>query len=297
MRGVSVRYLIKDGFKNIKSNWTMSLSSVVVLMSCLFLIGAIVLFSMSINKTLAELEGNSSATVYLDMDMDEAAAREIGAQIGALSNVKECLFISKEETIKKYQKDLPELEELLGEDNPMPHSCLLKVADLSKYSETEESINSIEGVDSISNYGDYAQKFTEFNKMISYVEVVVIAVFGLIALFIGSNTIRVAMFSRRQEIGIMKSVGATNLFIRIPFIVEGIVIGLISALGAIGLLQLASEFLATTLQKLAPTITNFEGIDLNMGLIFALAGMAAGLIGGVFSVSRYLRKAGGEVFV
>jgi cell division transport system permease protein len=252
---------------------------------------------MSLNKTLSIVESKNNITIHLNSDVSSEEAEKIGKRIKGIPNISSCEFYSKEEAIQKYSKALGDLMEgLKGEENPLPDAFRVSMADLSKYDETITTLSELEGVDSIGDRRDIARRLTEVNHMVHYIEVGVILVFALVALFIVSNTIRVTMYSRRLEISIMKSVGATNLFIRIPFIVEGIVIGLFSSIVAIGLLRLLSNVILRILQRLIPfTNIAFDGINGSMATFFLLAGISSGFIGGVISIRKYLRKEAGKV--
>ena len=168
--------------------------------------------------------------------------------------------------------------------------------DLSKYKETASKITSIEGVDKIYDYQELADKLTHIDSIVTNVGLVVVVALSLVSLFIIANTIRVAMYSRRLEISIMKSVGATNGFIRVPFLVEGMVIGLAAGGIAAGLLHLLYYRIVSSMGISAL----FNVVDLNrmMGplvAVFMLMGALFGAVGGIISIGRYLKKEGGSI--
>lgn len=296
----SLRYLIKEGFKNIWSNRTMSFASIGVLVSCLLLTGAAVLFSLNIDTAMKSIEGNNSVKVYMKQGLPTLSAIKAGEEIKKLDNVATCEFVPKDDAIQQYKNllgdDATMLEGMTGKENPLPDAFKISFKDLSQYKQTAEQIRKIEGVDSINDYSDIAQKLTKLDRLITTAGFWIILVLSLVSLFIISNTIRVTMFSRRLEISIMKSVGATNWFVRVPFIVEGILIGLVSGLLASLLLSAAYQKMLTAVSS----ITLFSPIDinpmkLNITLAFILAGTVFGAIGGVISIGRYLKKEGGDV--
>jgi Cell division protein len=296
----SLRYLIKEGFKNIWSNRTMSFASIGVLVSCLLLTGAAVLFSLNIDTAMKSIEGNNSVKVYMKQGLPTLSAIKAGEEIKKLDNVATCEFVPKDDAIQQYKNllgdDATMLEGMTGKENPLPDAFKISFKDLSQYKQTAAQINRIEGVDSINDYSDIAQKLTKLDRMITTAGFWIILILSLVSLFIISNTIRVTMFSRRLEISIMKSVGATNWFVRVPFIVEGILIGLVSGLLASLLLSAAYQKMLTAVSS----ITLFSPIDMNplrltITLAFVLAGTAFGAIGGMISIGRYLKKEGGDV--
>jgi cell division transport system permease protein len=297
MKNGAIRYLIKEGFRNIRCNFSMSLSSVVILICCLFIIGSVVVVSRTIDEALNAVEAQNHIIVYLDSDISELDAQSVGTNIGTISNISESTFCSKETAIEKFRDNTTsDVYNLLKENNPAQPSFRVSVKDLSKYDETSSALKELDGVESVTDCAEWAKKLTNFNNMFSYISICVILIFVVISLFIISNTIRVTMYSRRKEISIMKSVGATNLFIRVPFIVEGIIIGLIAALCTSGVLKIAFELLLKVIQDLIPIVSIFEGPTWALYSAFIGMGILCGVLGGTFSIARYLRTEGGEVF-
>ncbi|MBE6829444.1 permease-like cell division protein FtsX [Caproiciproducens sp. R1] len=301
MRINGLGYLMKEGIKNIWNNRTMSFASVGVLISCLLLTGAAVLFSYNIDSAMKTLEGNNSVRVYMTQDLPTLSAIKVGEEIKKLDNIEACEFVPKDDAIQQYMdilgdKDGTMLQGMTGKENPLPDAFKVSFKDLSKYKETAAQIQKISGVASINDYSDVAQKLTNLDRMITMVGFWIILLLSLVSLFIISNTIRVTMFSRRVEISIMKSVGATNWFIRVPFIVEGMIIGILSGL-------ISSLILLLLYDKMITSITSimmFSPVDIqplawSITLAFILAGMLFGAVGGVISISKYLKKEGGEI--
>lgn len=187
-------------------------------------------------------------------------------------------------------------EDLQGSENPLPHAYHITMEDLSLYEETVKKISQLDGVDVISNRSDTAEKLTKLSDAIYYGGFWVILILSLVSLFIISNTISMTMYSRRLEISIMKSVGATNGFIRIPFLVEGMIIGLISSLVSIGLLKIGYDYLIIAIRQVIPfTSISFSSIALEVSLAFIVAGLFFGIIGGMISINKYLKREGGDI--
>ena len=172
--------------------------------------------------------------------------------------------------------------------------------DLSKYEDTVAEIQKIEGVDrdNILNRKDFADKMTRISNLVSIISIAVVSALLIISLFIIANTIRATMYSRRFEISIMKSVGATNMFVRMPFLVEGMVIGLISAAFALGAVALLYEGVKRVIIEVAGTwitVIPFTSIIVPLALAFALVGVLVGFFGGFISIRKYLKKEGNEI--
>lgn len=293
----SIRYLFKEGLKNVWSNRMMSFASIGVLVSCLLLTGAALLFSLNISSVMKTIQSENSVMVYLKQDIATLQAVKIGGEIQQIANVNECEFVSQDEALQKYSDILgPLFQGLEGEDNFLPNSYRITMKDLSLYQQTIDSIKQIEGIDSVSNRSDSAQKLTSLNHMVTTAGFWIILVLSIVSLFIISNTIRVTMYSRRLEISIMKSVGATNWFIRVPFIVEGIIIGLISAVVSTVLLKLLYDNIIQVIKQIIPfNHIPFNSMTAPVILGFGTAGVVFGALGGVISIGKYLKKEGGEI--
>lgn len=296
----SLGYLLKEGVKNIWSNRTMSFASVGVLVSCLLLTGAAVLFSMNVDVAMKSLEGNNSTTVYLQEGLPTLTSLRVGQEIKQLDNIEECEFVSKQDAVQNMLDMLGDdgtvLEGLLGDENFLPDAFRISMKDLNLYDETAAQIEEINGVDEIIDYSDIAEQLTSLDNLVTSVGFWIVLILSLVSLFIISNTIRVTMFSRRLEISIMKSVGATNWFVRVPFIVEGVIIGLLSGGVASGLLVLVYNKLVSSIAS----IPLFSPVDIGpitwrITLIFMLAGALFGALGGLITLGKYLKKEGGDL--
>ena len=295
MKLSSLGYLLKEGAKNIWSNRTMSFASVGVLVSCLLLTGAAVLFSMNIDSAMQSVEGSNTITVYCTQGLPTLKAVQVGEAIKNIDNISECELVPKDQAVEEMLEVLGDngtvLEGLMGEDNFLPDSYRISMADLSLYDETVAQITSIEGVEKIIDYSEIADQLTELDDMVTTVCFWIILLLGVVSLFIIANTIRVALFSRRLEISIMKSVGATNWFVRVPFIVEGVIIGLVSGGLASLILNVAYDNFISSLSIL----TFFTPLPLvpsrlRIVLVFLLVGAGFGMLGGLISIGRYLKK-------
>lgn len=301
MRFSSIRYLMKEGVKNIWSNRTMSLASVAVLVSCLMLTGVAVLFSINISNAMQAVEDNNSITVYMTDNLPTLKSAQVGEEIRKLPNVATCEFVPKDEAVERYMRILGDdgtiFEGLTGKDNFLPDAFKISMKDLSKYNETAAKIKAIAGVSRINDYSEIATKLTNLNRLVTTAGFWIVLLLSVVSLFIISNTIRVTMFTRRLEISIMKSVGATNGFVRLPFVVEGILIGILSGALSSLLLDIIYSKMLTAVSSLVPSFSPIP-IDSMLGsitLCFVGAGILFGAIGGMISISKYLKKEGAEV--
>lgn len=298
MRISGLGYLLKEGIKSIWSNRMMSIASIGVLVSCLLLTGAAELITLNVSSVVDEIGGENVTRVFLEQEVTDLEAVYIQDEIAKLSNVSATEFVSKDDAIMEYQDTLREdiFQQMLGEGNPLPNSVDVTLTDLSLYDDTMAQITAIEGVDSIRDTREIASKLTSLSTLVSSMSLWIVLALSLISIFIISNTIRMTMYARRFEISIMKSVGATDTFIRIPFVFEGMIIGLIS--GVIGSLLLTLVYDAV--MKGVQNIIQFKFIPYNelaiyVWLAFIGAGMLIGMLGSIISIGRYLRKEGNEL--
>lgn len=298
MKLSSITYLLKEGIRNIWTNRMMSFASVGVLVSCLLLTGAAILFSMNIDSAMSDLEADNSIRVVLDDELPTLEGIQVGEKIKQLGNIETCEFVPKDEAIKKYLGDDETLlAGLTGSDNPLPDAFRISLTDLSLYDETIEQIRALDGVQQVDDYSEIADKLTSLDQLVATAGLWIVILLSVVSLFIIANTIRVTMFSRRLEISIMKSVGATNWFVRFPFVVEGMIIGLLSGLVSGLLLNLAYGKMLEAVTNIVPFFTPVPlgPMSLQIYLYFIAAGVLFGALGGAISIGRYLRKEGGDI--
>lgn len=233
---------------------------------------------------------------------NDEEGRALCEKIAQIPNVAEVTFISSEEGLETVKESMLEGQEeyftFLDEEYGNPMSCAAKITmkDMSLFDETLEQIKQVEGIDIIQSQDDLADKITAIKNGIAVAGMWVIAILMIISLVIVSNTIRVTMYNRKLEISIMKAVGATDAFVRIPFVVEGMLIGIISALIAEGLLyfcyRVATETIITTLGT--TDIIKYGDVALWLLLVFVGIGVFAGILGSIIMISKYLRREGSE---
>lgn len=292
-------YLVKEGFKNVYANRIMSIASICVLVSCLVLTGAAALFTVNVEKIVDQVQKNNEIIVYISDERTELEAIQIGKKMEQLENVHSTIFVSKEEALEQYKEMLgDQLFARVDEDfNHMPNSFRVSFEDISKYDDTVAQIKQIDGVESMLDRREFAEKLATISKYINIISICVVAALVVISLFIIANTIRATMYSRRFEISIMKSVGATNMFVRMPFLIEGMVIGFISAAISTGALALLYRTLVEVIERtiLQFGFIPFTDVVLPLALAFAAVGVLVGFFGGFISIRKYLKKEGNEI--
>ncbi len=298
MRLSGLGYLLKEGIKSIWSNRMMSLASIGVLASCLLLTGAAELITLNVSTVVDNIGGENVTRVFLDMDVTDLEAVYIQDEIGKIPNVSETKFVSKDEAIMEYEDTLREdiFSQMQGDGNPLPNSVDVTLADLALYDDTMARITAIDGVSSVRDTREIAQKLTSLSTLVSSVSLWIVLALSVISIFIISNTIRMTMYARRFEISIMKSVGATDTFIRIPFVFEGMIIGLISGVIGSFLLTLVYDAVMKGVQNIIQfKFIPYSELALYVWAVFIVTGMIIGMLGSLISIGRYLRKEGNEL--
>ncbi|HHU83685.1 MAG TPA: ABC transporter permease [Clostridiales bacterium] len=297
----SIRYLTKEGFRSIHINRLMTLASVTVLMSCLVIIGAAFLLFLNINAVLDGIESQNVVMVFVN---DEASVDEIKAvetDLMKIENVSTCELVTRDDAFEivldSLGQDADMLEGVTSDFLPDGYKITLK--DLSLFDATISEVKEIENVLSVRENSALAEKLTDIRNSITYICLGIIILLFIVSLFIIANTIRISMYSRRLEISIMKAVGATNSFIRWPFLIEGMTIGLISAVvGEVVLYVLyttVKNSLASMIVLFNSEIVPFGKYALVLFIAFAVIGIFTGSVGSAVSMGRYLKEQGSVI--
>lgn len=293
-------YLVKQGFKNLWNNRLMSLASIGVLVSCMLLIGAAALLAVNVSSVVDELEDQSEAIVYLDDNTTEDDQTRIRKAIIATGKISTVEFVPKGEALSEMMSAMGDeglLFEAYKEDNNLPDSYRVTFDDVSDLESTVAAIENIDGVLSVSAMTEVANVITGLKKMAYVGGVVIIGLLIAVSLMIVGNTIKITVFSRRREVNIMKYVGATNGFIRLPFIVEGMSLGVISGAISYGLIYFGYDYFTKWVlsQKsewfsmLVSGMVPFTAISHQLLIGFLGGGALIGIFGCVAFIGRHLK--------
>lgn len=297
----SFGYLTKEGFRNIWANRLMSIASIAVLLSCLIMIGSAFMVLVNIQKVIDNIEDMNVIVVYVDSNADEQQTRSLGTILESMPNVSGIEFVDKETAFKDQLEQIgTDATYFENADNLLPDTYKVTVVDMEDFDKTAEEIEALDNVDSIRDNKDIAIALTNIRTSVTYLSVGVIVLLMLVSLFIISNTVRITMFSRRLEISIMKSVGATNGFIRWPFVIEGILLGIISAflsLGAVwGIYEFTKQSIVSMLggvMGIGHSLVEFKDYLFLLLGAFLVIGVLSGVVGSMVSIRRYLKEQGG----
>jgi cell division transport system permease protein len=301
MKFRSFHYLLGEGFKNVWSHRLMSVASAGVLIACMLMIGIVWAISLNISNAVDLIEDQNVVLVFFDDDLSREDAQSSSNRIAQMDNIKTCEFITREEGLLRQQEAMGEeyapLFQWVADENPLPDSCQITVEDLDRFDQTILSLRSVSGVSTVRQQRDVVNKLAAIRSIINIVGIWVIALLLVISLVIVSNTIRITMFTRKLEINIMKAVGATDAFIRTPFIIEGMILGVIAGIGSTGLLYLLYKLAERTFAQNFGTISSFipfSSFALTLFVGFVVIGAFVGSLGSVFSIGKYLRHEGSE---
>ena len=289
----NLSYLLKEGIKGIFTHGFMSFAAVCVTVACLLIVGSFSLLMYNVNIMVNDLNKTNEVLVFIDETLTEAEAKSVGTKINVIENVHQATFIPREEALENFVDDHEGTEAfngLMAED--FRHRFSVVLQDNAYIEETVNQIQQISGVAKIRAEYELAEGFATMEQVIRIVSIGVISVLLVVSLLIISNTVKLAMYDRRDEIAIMKMVGATNGFIRLPFVVEGFTLGMIGAGLAFGLEWLMYDALVNRLAK-ADTLQLFSFVPFQqllvpMILVFCLAGLFVGMVGSWTSIRKFL---------
>ncbi|MCX7884434.1 MAG: permease-like cell division protein FtsX [Caloramator sp.] len=287
-------YFFKESIKSMKRNRVMSFASITTVAAALFIFGAFMIIISNVNNAVDTVENKVEIKAFLKDDVTTLKSREIEKKIKKIPNVKSVVFESKDEALKKVTEQLGEnrdLTEGLEEDNPFPASFIIKVDKPSDVAYVSKELSQIEDFEKINDAQEIVNqiiKITNFIKLFSLILMIILSVIGISLI---SNTIKLTVYARKREIGIMKYIGATDWFVKWPFLLEGIILGLLGALIAIGLLSAGYSYGIKVIS--ANNILFFSLIPLNVIIRtilwqFCLVGMIIGGVGSLISIKKFL---------
>ena len=293
MRINNLGYLLKEGFKGIFLHGFMSFAAVCVTVACLLIIGSFSMLLYNVNIMVEDLNKTNEVMAYIDSTLSDAEARSIGTKINRISNVHNATFVSREEALKAFVKDHQEDEAFSGvRAEDLRHRFVVVLVDNSLMEQTDEELRAIPGVAKTAAAYELAEGFTTLQSVLQIASLAVNAVLLAVSLLIISNTVKLAMYDRKDEIAIMKMVGATNGFIRLPFVVEGFVLGMIGAGAAFGLLWLLYDALVERVGMVDSlnlfSFVPFSAMWLPMAATFGACGLFVGILGSWTSIRKFM---------
>ena len=293
MRLNNIGYLLKEGFKGIFTHGFMSFASVCVTVACLVIVGSFSILSYNLDVMVEELNQTSEILAYVDSSLSDAEARSIGTKINTLDNILKATYISREEALADFVEDHEGDSAFSGvQAQDLRHRYVVVLEDNTQMKQTEIQLKQIPGVAKTDAAYELAEGFSTIQNVIHIVSIAVIAILLVVSLLIISNTVKLAMYDRRDEIAIMKMVGATNAFIRLPFQVEGFTLGMLGAALAFGLEWILYDALTIRIAEIDSLqlfkLVEFQELLIPMMATFAAAGLFVGIVGSWTSIRKFM---------
>ena len=294
MKARSIKYFIGQGFGGVFSNGLMSFASISIVTASIAVFGIFILFGINLNYIGEQITSQCELQVYVTRSADSDAVRKIRTQLEDIPGVKEVtLFTSRERylEVKKDFEDKADVIASLEKDNPFRESYRILLTDITAANEIAEAAKTIQNVEEVKNRQDIIQKIIDVTGFFRMSSLWLVIILGFVSIFIISNTIKLGMFARRKEINIMKYVGATDWFIRWPFIVEGVIIGIIGAALATGLMLWGYSAIVGSMNEfLQPMLKVMQLADVYRTVIitFISLGGGIGIVGSAMSIRKYL---------
>lgn len=296
MKFDSIKYFFNDALKSIKRNKTLSIASIATVAATLFILGVITLTMVNVDKAVSQLGSMVEVQIFLKDEITEQQKTALKDKIEAVEGVKGINIETKDQALEKVRDQLKDNAEALTAGfevkNPFPGSYTVKVSKPEVVDKIITTVKDSEGIEKISDARDLIVKISNLTKSVKIVGVVSFTVFILVSLFLIGNTIKITVYSRKREIGIMKYVGATDWFIRWPFIIEGVLLGIIGGIIATILLSVGYGFVVSKMPADALMGFSLIGVSYVWKVViweFVLAGTFIGTVGSIISMRKFLK--------
>ncbi len=293
MKRINTGYYFKEGVRSIFNHGFMSFAAVCMIVACLLIMGTFSLVAVNLEHNLSKLEAENQFLAYIDENLSDEDARAMQAVVEAIPNVRKVIFISREEAMADFLEDKDsELFSLVPASN-YRHRFSIHVEDIESFRSTVQQVVNLPGIVNYVAAFEVADGFVAARNVAGGVAVVLVAILFLISLFIISNTIKLTTFSRREEIAIMKMCGATDAFVRWPFVFEGLILGVLGAVVAFflqwGIYVLLTESILNGGTLNFIEIVSFDAMRLRVLAIFGGAGLLIGVGGSLLAIRKFLQ--------
>lgn len=286
-------YLIKEGFKSIFTHGFISFASVTIIMACLIIMGTFSLLAVNVDATIERFESENEILAFVDDDMTAEDAQALKPRLEGISNVREVRFVSRDEAWDSFTDDYDGgLFSSLGSD-VLRHRYVVYLNDISLMAETTAELEQVSGIAQVNAHLEISKGFIMVRNVVSVISIILIIILFVVSVFIMANTIKLATYGRREEIAIMKMVGASNFFIRCPFIVEGLMLGLLGSVLAFfiewGLYSVVMNSVLSGLVESFIVVIPFATLALPVFLVFVAVGLVVGVFGSNIAIRNYLK--------
>ena len=289
----NIGYLLKEGFRGIFLHGFMSFAAICVTVACLVIVGSFSILAYNLDIMVEDLNKTSEILAYVDSDLSDAEAKSIGTKINLLDNVLQATFVSREEALQDFINDHDGDSAFSGvQASDLRHRFVVALEDNTRMKQTDEQLKQLPGVAKTNAAYELAEGFSTIQDVLHLVSMAVIAVLLVVSLLIISNTVKLAMYDRKDEIAIMKMVGATNAFIRLPFQVEGFTLGMVGSVLAFGLEWVGYDYLIQRIGAVDSlqlfSFVSFQELLIPMIVVFGGAGVFVGLVGSGTAIRKFM---------
>lgn len=293
MRLSSCGYLIREGFRSVTKHGFMSFASITIIMACLIIMGTMSLLSVNIDVLIKDLEDQNEIVCFVSDNLNEEDAKKIQSSIESLDNISSTEFVSRTDAMDSFMSKYDESLMEGIDESVFRHRYVVHLNDIALMSETKQALENVPGIAKVNAHLEYAKTFVTIRNIVSVVSLVLIVILVFVSIFIMSNTIKLATFSRREEIAIMKMVGANNAFIKLPFIVEGLVLGIIGGGLAFfaewGIYELITTKIVSSITGSLISVVPFRSLAMVILIAFVGTGILVGVVGGTNAIRNYLK--------
>ena len=298
MKHSIIGYLLGEGFRNVFHNKKSSGASLAIMCATMLIFGLFFMIIENLNNAVKTLETQQGMQAFIEKSATESQITQIGEQIQEIDGVNTVTYVSKEDALNQTKEKLKNKQALLAgwdEENPFRASYMVTLTDLKLSAQVQEEILKIDNIAEISSRDDTINGLVTIANGVRIVSAVILTLLVLISIFIIANTIKLTVHARRKEISIMKYVGATDSFIRWPFVIEGIIIGIVAALISIAVLGLAYNLISNAvigsnlLSKIGMSLLSFTDMTTLLVIVYLSLGIGIGALGSSLSMRKYLQ--------
>lgn len=294
MKKNNIGYLLREGIRSVFLHGFMSFAAIWVTVACLLIMGTFGLVLFNLNEMILDLEQDNEVLVYIDETYSEAEAKSVGSQINMITNVHNARFVSREDALKDFVAEQEDAGLFEGLDaSTLRDRFVVSMEDNKLMEQTCEDMKKIEGVADVDAHYEINEGFQMIQQILNIVSMIIIAVLFVVSMLIISNTVKLAMYDRKEEIAIMKMVGATNGFIRWPFVVEGFILGFVASVVAFFLQWGLYNFLERQITSIDTlnlfTMVPFVEVVELVAVCYAAVGFIVGVFGSLLSIRKFLK--------
>ena len=289
-----ISYLLKEGFRGVFSHGFRSFASVTVIAACLIIMGSFGLVAVNVDNLIGDMEEDSQILAFVDETLSEEDARSIEGALLSISNIRSVEFVSRETAMENYKASYGDSSVFENLDaSVFRNRYVIHLKDITLMKQTKSVIESVNGIADVNAPVTIAEGFIAVRNVVSVITAILIVILLVVSVFMMSNTIKLATYTRRDEIAVMKMVGASNAFIRTPFVVEGLILGLLGA-GIGFLLQWAvydfiADKVAASVAASLITLMPFATLMTPLLIVFLAIGVLVGAFGGAMAIRNYLK--------